>query len=113
MACCNGLKAGDLKHKIIIERQTKTPDGNGGNVLACVTNKTLRAKIKPLSGKERLFASRLEADITHRVTIRYTTDILASDHINYNGRYFNMRALLNMDEANKFIEISADEGVAS
>ena len=111
MKCCD-IKSGSLRQTILIERATLTPDGSGGNTKAWVTHKTLRAKISPLSGKERVYASRLEANITHRLLIRYTTDILPSDRINFNGRYFNIRAILNIEEANRFIEISGEEGVA-
>ncbi len=112
MACCKGIKVGSLKYTIIIERTTKTPDGSGGNTVVWNTHKTLRAKITPLSGRERVYAQRLESNITHRILFRYTTDILPSDRINLNGRYFNIRSILNLEEANRFLELSAEEGVA-
>lgn len=112
MACCNSIKVGSLKHTIIIERAAKTPDGSGGNTIVWNTHITLRAKISPLSGRERVYAQRLEADITHRILFRYITDILPSDRINFNGRYFQIRSILNLEEGNCFLELSCEEGVA-
>jgi len=112
MPCCKGIKPGTFRHTIIIERGVKTPDGSGGNTIVWGTIKTLRAKISPISGRERVYAQRLEADTTHRIMLRYTPGILPSDRINFNGRYFQIRALLNLEEANRFLEISAEEGVA-
>lgn len=109
MKCCD-LTAGKLRNMISIERAVKTPDGAGGstNVWAPVVS-SLRSYIKPISGGERFNAMRLEADTTHRIFIRYRTDILTSDRVNYNGRLMQIRAILNLEERNKWIEIFADE----
>lgn len=112
MACCNTIKSGSLKHTIIIERSVKTSDGSGGNTTVWNTHKTLRAKITPLSGRERVYAQRLEANITHRILFRYVADVLSSDRVNFNGRYFQIRTILNLEEANRFLELSCEEGVA-
>ena len=112
MSCCNDIKPGTFRHTIIIERMTKTPDGSGGNTVVWNTHKTLRSKISPISGRERVYAQRLEANVTHRILLRYVSDILPADRINYNGRYFQIRALLNLEEASRYLEISAEEGVA-
>lgn len=56
---------------------------------------------------------RIEANVTHRIFIRYRSDILTSDRINYNGRLMQIRALINIEERNRWIEIYADEGQAT
>lgn len=112
MKCCD-LTAGKLRHTITIEREQSTPDGAGGSYLTWTTVATPRAFIKPMSGGERLQAMRLEATVTHRIFIRYRDDLLTSDRINYNGRLMQIRALINLEERNRWIEIYADEGVAT
>lgn len=109
MKCCD-LTSGKLRNTIAIQRKTGTPDGGGGSTLVWATVSSPRAYIKPISGGERFQAMRLEADTTHRIFIRYRTDILTSDRINYRGRLMQIRAILNLEERNMWLEIYADEG---
>lgn len=108
MKCCN-LTSGKLRHSIVIERATKTGDGGGGSSNVWNPVATIRSFIKPISGGERFQAMRIEADTTHRIFIRYRADILTSDRVNYGGRLMQIRALINLEEMNKWVEIYADE----
>jgi SPP1 family predicted phage head-tail adaptor len=112
MRCCE-LFAGKLKNTIIIERAILTADGLGGNTTQWGTVGTIKAWIKPTSGNERLSQDRLEATTTHRIYVRFTSVIKTSDRINFNGRYMQIRALINMEERDKWLEIYADEGVTT
>lgn len=112
MKCCD-ITAGKLRHIITIERETSTSDGAGGSTITWSAVATPRAFIKPMSGGERLQAMRLESTVTHRIFIRYRDDLLTSDRINFNGRLMQIRALINLEERNRWIEIYADEGEAT
>ena len=101
-----------LRHSIKIERKATTPDGAGGEALTWVVVLSLKAMVTPLSGNERLHAQRLEASTTHKILTRYFTDVRAADRINFNGRFFNIEAILNMEERNLWYEFRAVEGVA-
>lgn len=109
MQCCD-ITAGKLRHQITIEREQSVSDGAGGSTITWSTVATPRAFIKPMSGGERLQAMRLESTVTHRIFIRYRDDLLTSDRINYKGRLMQIRALINLEERNRWIEIYADEG---
>lgn len=111
MKCCD-LYAGKLRNKISLEREVVTPDGFGGSSHVWVEIKTFRAYIKPVSGSERLHSQRLEASMSHKVFIRYNNDIMPTDRINYNGRFFQIRAVINIEERNKWLELVCEEGVA-
>ena len=110
MKCCN-LTSGKLRHLVTFEREQGTDDGGGGEAITwSAIAPTVRAWVKPVSCTERMHAQRLEADVSHRVYVRYRTDLLTSDRINFNGRLFQIRAILNIEEANRWLEIYADEG---
>jgi SPP1 family predicted phage head-tail adaptor len=110
MACCNGLNAGKLRNTIHIQRFVGEKTVAGGwsgeweNIL------TLKAYIKPLSGSERFFAKRMESVITHKIYIRYQNVISAADRIEYFGRIFSIKAVLNMEEKNMWLEMPCEEG---
>tara|TARA_R110000744_G_scaffold106775_1_gene203156 strand:+ start:3311 stop:3649 length:339 start_codon:yes stop_codon:yes gene_type:complete len=111
MKCCD-IYAGKLRSAIAIERLTLGTDAIGGNSQSWATNKSLKAFIKPMSGGEYLHSQRLEARLSHRIYIRYTADILNTDRVVYNGRNFQIRAIINIEERNKWIELHCEEGVA-
>jgi SPP1 family predicted phage head-tail adaptor len=102
-----------LRHKINIEREQDTPDGLGGSAITWsnITASPLRAKITPLNGNESLKAMRLEAKVSHKITIRFRDDLLSSDRINYKGKLMQIRSIIDLEELHKWIEIMADEGV--
>lgn len=110
--CCD-ITPGALRNRITIQREQFVADGMGGGAHTWSNYATIRAFIKPMSGNERLYSQRLEAEVTHRIFIRYRDDLRTSDRILFRGRTMQIRALINLEEANRFIEIYADEGVAT
>lgn len=109
--CCD-MTAGMLRHPITIQRQTKTPNDSGGQSIVWTTHKSMKAQVKPKSGRERVYGMQLESPLTHAIIIRYTDDILTADRVNFNGRLMQIRAIRNLEEMNRWIELSCEEGVA-
>jgi len=109
MKCCD-LTPGALRHRIEIQREIGSQDAAGGRSLVWGTIASPRCFIKPVGGGERFYSMRLEANISHRIYLRYRSDLLPSDRINYNGRLMQIRALINIEERNKWLEIYAEEG---
>lgn len=109
MKCCD-MTSGKLRNKITIERETQTKNAIGGFSSAWATHIQPFAYIKPVSGYERLQAQKLEADISHKIYIRYVTDILPTDRVLFKGRYMQIRAILDLEERNKWLELTCVEG---
>ena len=111
MKCCE-ISIGKLRHKINLQRRVQTDDGYGGGMTSWVTFASVFAWIKPLTGGEKWAAMKVESFVTHKIIIRYRTDFSAIDRILHDGRAFNVRAAMDIDEKRRFIEIPAEEGVA-
>lgn len=111
MKCCD-LFAGKLRNAITIERETDTPNDSGGQNITWSTHKSVKAFIKPKSGTERVRGMQLESPLTHSIFIRYTADVLPTDRINFKGRYMQIRAVINIEERNRWLELACEEGVA-
>lgn len=106
---------GHFRHRITFQEQVETPDGGGGYDLSwqnIAEMPTVWARIIPLSGSERLAAQRLESRITHRIRIRYRAGITPDLRAAFKGRTFNIRAVINVEEKNRFLDLLAEEGVA-
>ena len=105
--------AGDLKHPIVIQAEGLANDNMGGQEEDWTTVISAKARIKPLSGWERVRAQQLEAGVTHQIIIRYRPGVKESMRIVFENRIFNIRSALNVDEQKVWLEIMAEEGVAS
>lgn len=112
MKCCD-LHAGALREPITIQRKVSVSDGMGGQAISWTDLATVRAHVKPLSGREALQAMQLQASITHRIYMRYRADLLPSDRLVMRGQPLQIRAILNMEMRNQWLEVSADSGVAT
>lgn len=112
MNCCD-LNAGTLRETITVQRLAPQPDGMGGQTTVFVDLFTTRAQVKPLSGREALFAMQLQATITHRIYIRHKADLTPADRIVLRGQPLQIRSILNMEMRNQWLELSCDQGVAT
>ncbi len=106
------VKISELRSNITFETQARVSDGMGGFTTTwSALSDSSWAKITPLSGYERLKAEQQQSNITHKIIIRYRSDLAAEQRIKYGTREFAIKYFLNFDEGkNKFLEISAVEG---
>jgi len=110
--CCD-ITAGMLREPITIQRKMAASDGMGGQAIQWVSLSTTRAYVKPLSGREALQAMQLQASVTHRIMIRYRSDLTTADRILMRGKPLQIRAIINVEMRNRWLELSCDEGVAT
>jgi SPP1 family predicted phage head-tail adaptor len=112
--CCD-VKACDLRHTILIQAENPTTDAGGGQTdpwASPTLVAAVRACIEPLRGFEKLRAMQLEDSISHKITIRFRSGLTAKMRIVFGTRLFNIRAIIDPEERNRWLEIFADEGVA-
>lgn len=110
------LRGGTLTRTIQIQSRSTTKDSFGGQTMTWTTLKTVYASIEALAGTERLAAQSFSTDVSHKVTIRYDAMFadprqVATYRILYGTRIFNIEAAMNIDEANRVIELLASEGL--
>jgi len=110
--CCD-ITAGSLRETITVQRTFAQSDGMGGQAIQWDELFTTRAQVKPLSGREALFAMQLQASITHRIYIRFRTDLTVADRILLRGQPLQIRAILNMEMRSQWLELSCEQGVAT
>ena len=104
--------SGDLRKRITLQAETATTDNAGGYALAWTNVVSVWADIKPASGQKYFVDGHLEGHITHHVTMRYQGSITTDMRMTCDGRLFNIRAVLNKDESNRWLELLVEEGTA-
>lgn len=105
--------ASRLRQRLTLQEEVRTPDNAGGYVRSWKDVATLWAEIIPVSGRERFFAGKIESPATHRILMRYRSDITPAHRLVFEKRAFNIRHVANVGEENAMLEIMAEEGVAA
>lgn len=105
----NNFKFSELQKRITFQKPLKTDDGNFGSIITWQDVATVWAKIEPLSGREFFESQQIQKEITHKITIRSRKDINETMRIKYEERYFNIEAILDLEEKGKIMEIMATE----
>ena len=107
------MSSGQLRKRITLQAETTATDNAGGYALVWTDIMSAWAEISPSNGNKYFVAGHLESHITHHVTMRYQSGITTNMRMIYNSRIFNIRAVLNTDESNRWLELLVEEGSAT
>ena len=105
------MRAGSLRHKIIFQELTVANDTWGHSAETWTDQTTTYASIWTLRGTERMEGLKLDNEITHKIRIRYRTDLHPKMRIKFGARYFNIISLIDPDERHIYYEIMANEEI--
>lgn len=102
----NKLAAGKLRHRIQIVRANGNVDTFGG-VPQDLGNWTVLhdawASIDTLNGRDMLISNQFMTEVNLRVTVRYFPDVDAACRVWFNGRTFQITAVVNPDQRTKML----------
>lgn len=102
---------GQFRHRIAFLEPVTVTDEIGQEETEWKEFKKAWAMIKTVSGREYLAAASVQAERTYRFIIRYTKGINEKMKIEYDGRLFDIKSVLNDDEERKTLTIIATERV--
>lgn len=111
MKCCD-MYAGKLNRLIEIYSLSTTKTATGGASDSWAIRDTYYARVEPVSGMESVRFDRLGAHGVTRFIIRYNEDVVESDKIVYKGVDYQIRSIINIEEADLWLEIMGEKGVA-
>ncbi len=104
---------GQLRHRAVIERLTKTPDGQGGFTASWSSFATVWAEIKPVSASERLRSDRNEILRTHKMRIRFLAGVSGEMRVIFDDRIFQVKGFITPDEHKDFMFMDLQEGIGA
>lgn len=99
------MNPGKMNRRINIMKYESVSDGGGGYEEILTLVKKVWANIRPASGREFNLAKQAQAEITHKVTIRYTEEVNRSQVISFNNKIYDIQYLININEENRFLEL--------
>lgn len=103
--------AGDMRRWLTIQQPAASQNARGEEVPAWTTFATVWGAIVPASGREMLTAQQIQAVVTHKITIRYLAGLDPSMRVLYNGRYFDIQAVIDINEQQRQMELLCFERV--
>lgn len=105
------MRAGILRHRLEVQQPTDVRDDIGGVRQDWLTVETVWGRVEPLRAREQLEAQKLEARITHQITLRYGSHLQATWRLRLKGttRVFNPFPPMTTDERNREVKMLAME----
>lgn len=105
------MRAGALRHKVLIEDFTATQDALGGHAKAWTTFATAWAAIEPLRGREYFDASAFQGEIDTRVRIRHVDGVRPRMRVNWpaESRVFDVQSVAEINTRDREIHLMCKE----
>lgn len=106
------IVAGELRHPVVVMRATSADDGAGGQTLTWSTLSTIFCFVDKKDGQEFVKdGSRIRTFSKMMFVTWFGSDVLETDRLTFDGKWWNIRNIENIKMRNKFIRITAEAGV--
>ena len=106
------MQPGDLSERVTIQQATRADDGMGGGADTWSTFAEVSARVRPLTGTERLMGA-VEAPATYEFTIRRRTDLTEAMRVVWGGAVFNIRFIAVPPARDLYMTFQAERSVAT
>lgn len=100
---------GRLRKRVQLQHLAKNQDGYGEMIPSYSTYATVWASIEPLQGRELEHAQQISAETSHRVKIRYNSNVVSEHRVIYGDRTFEIESVINPDERNEMLILMCKE----
>lgn len=101
--------AGKLDHSVTLQNYRETRSASGAQVRAYEAYAIVWARVRTLSGTERIAAQQASSILTHEVTIRYRSDVRPDHRLVLGIRAFDIKDVRNVDERNEELRMLVTE----
>lgn len=105
------MKIGKLRHRIAIEQAAETQDADGSVIETWSTFATAQVSIEPVSGREYFAAQSTQAEVTHRIYMRFIPGVVPKMRVKYGARIFDILSVINTKERNVELQLMCRESI--
>ena len=96
---------------MVIKEKVVSRDGYGEEDVTWTAVDTVWASIEPLRGREYLEGRQEQADVSHRVRMRYQGSIVPTMRVLYGTRVFEVVSVVNPVERDISLELMCREAI--
>jgi len=107
------IQSGRLRHRITIQSPTETQDTYGEPVPTWSTYLTAWASVEPIKGREYWESQQINAEVTHKIIMRYRSGLNPKMRVSWGNRTFNIHSILNEYERDNKLTLMVTESVTS
>jgi SPP1 family predicted phage head-tail adaptor len=107
----DAVKAGSLRHLVEIQNPLERQTEYGETETTWHRVATCDASITPLSAREFFAAQQVQADVSHRIVVRYVPCISPRMRVVFGCRVFHIESVLNTDERDVTLELLCKESL--
>lgn len=106
------IPAGDLRHRVTLQRPVKVQGANGELINSWNDIATVWAKVRNSSAREFTESRNYQNEITGTITIRYRNDLDGKCRILWRGQIYNIEGILPDPVSNlEYLTIPVSQGV--
>ncbi|HVW55362.1 MAG TPA: phage head closure protein [Rhizobiaceae bacterium] len=103
------IDPGELRHELVLESATTTPDLYGGTTQAWATAATLFARMEPLNARQTVNTGQTVRTVTHRMTVRQDASIESGMRFRKGDRIFDILTVCDPDETGRYFFCETSE----
>lgn len=103
------MEIGKLRHRVQIQSYSETQDATHRTYKTWTTVLTVWADIEPVKGLVTFDTKQIGEGVTHKITMRYQEYVTTERWIYFESRRFRIRAVRNLQERNRFLELLCEE----
>lgn len=106
------MRAGQLRHLATVQTELEDQSSMTGAVTkAWVTVASVYASVEPLIGRELQRAMAERAELTYTIRTRYLAGITTRHRLLYDGKTFNIRSVVDVEERHRELVLMCTEGL--
>jgi len=104
------VSIGEMRHMVSVQYNAGNPDDLAAAQAGTWTElRKVWAAIEPMSSREQAYMAQQQIRATHKITIRYASDITARMRFVLGTRTFKINGMVNEDERNTFLICTCEE----
>ncbi len=107
------MNAGDLRHRITVERPVRTRNGAGETLVTWEEAFTVWADVQPLKAWQIERAAQVEMRRSHLLRIRYIANVGGDWRVRWGDAILNITGIVNPGGRNVELEISCEQEQAA
>ncbi|MEL6751338.1 MAG: phage head closure protein [Pseudomonadota bacterium] len=100
---------GQLSHRFVLEALSEQSDGFGTLTETWAEVADVWGALRPLTAKVRLLAQQRDEETTHRVILRFRTDVASGWRLRMGYRHFRIETVIDPDETRRYLELTCVE----
>lgn len=103
------MRAARLRHRVTIQQPVTAANAYGERITTWSTVATVWGAVEPLRGREFFDAEQVQAEISHRVVLRYRAGLNSTMRLLHLGRVLHIVTIIDVDERHRELQLMCRE----